>query len=176
MNEQAIYGKAKHIKLIAVDIDGVLTRGEIIFDGTGTEIKIWNVRDGLAFTIVKRIGGIQLAWITGRGSNDVRARAESLGIDYLVTDCMQKKAALHDIVKQAGVALHEVAYIGDDIIDISSLRAVGLGVCPKDAAYEVKEASHHVARVRGGEGVFRYVVELVLKAQGRWDDAVRMFE
>jgi 3-deoxy-D-manno-octulosonate 8-phosphate phosphatase (KDO 8-P phosphatase) len=175
--ENNMLEKAKQIKLIICDVDGVLTRGDIFFDALGNELKVWNVRDGLAYSILKRIApDIQVGWITGRESKSVENRAKESGVKYLIQGCLFKRQAINDILKQANVKLHEIAYIGDDLVDLPAIKDVGLGICPIDAVDEVRDASDIIAPVKGGCGVFRYVVELVLKARGTWDKAIILFE
>jgi 3-deoxy-D-manno-octulosonate 8-phosphate phosphatase (KDO 8-P phosphatase) len=161
--------KAKNIKLIACDVDGVLTRGEIIILNCGEEVKIWNVKDGLGYhELTKVFPRIKTAWITGRESEQVKRRAESLGVDYLVQNCVCKKAAFDAILKESGIKASETVYIGDDIVDIPVLKLAGLPVCPQDAVQEVKKHADMVSAFKGGEGVVRDVIELVLKAKGEW--------
>ncbi|MFH1715138.1 MAG: HAD hydrolase family protein [Elusimicrobiota bacterium] len=175
LSKKDIYERAKNIKLIATDVDGVLTEGEVIFTGEEKEIKVWTVRDGLGFTILRMLGGIKVAWVTGRSSESVANRAKELKIDYLVQGTLTKKQAIDKIIKEAGISLNELAYIGDDIVDLSALESAGLAFCPNDAVAEVLDTAHHVVPIPGGKGVFRYVVELILKAQGRWQDALQLF-
>ncbi|MFC1546796.1 KdsC family phosphatase [bacterium] len=175
-NIDLINSKAEKIKLIATDIDGVLTKGEIIFTGSGKEIKIWNVRDGLACTMLKSAGHIKLAWITGRTSDNVKERSRELKIDYVIQGCLSKKQAIDFIVEKEKIDAEQIAYIGDDVVDIPALREAGLAVCPSDAVKEVKDVSDYISHVKGGEGVFRDIVEVVLKAKNKWQDAIKIFE
>ncbi|GHT03961.1 hypothetical protein AGMMS5026_09240 [Endomicrobiia bacterium] len=118
---------------MACDIDGVLTRGEIILLNSGEEIKIWNVRDGMGYNeLLKMSPEIKTAWITGRRSFQVEKYAKDMSIDYLVQNCTSKVVALERILKENGFKTSEAAYIGDDIIDIPVLRVAGLSVCPID--------------------------------------------
>ncbi len=160
---------AKNIKLLACDVDGVLTRGEIIVLNNGEEVKIWNVKDGLGYHELRgTFPRVQTAWITGRESQQVQQRAESMRIDYLVQNCMGKKAALEAILDESGFKASETAYIGDDIVDIPVLKEVGFAVCPKNAMDEVKKHVDYVSAINGGEGVAREVIDLILKAKGDW--------
>jgi 3-deoxy-D-manno-octulosonate 8-phosphate phosphatase (KDO 8-P phosphatase) len=169
-----ILSKAKKIKLIAMDVDGVLTNGEIIIFDSGGEIKIWNVKDRLAFHLVQRSGsGIKLAWITGRKSKQVSDRAKEIGIDDFYQGVMQKRGSMEAILKKYSLKPEEAAFLGDDLIDIPVLRMVGLGVCPKDAPEEVKKEADYISPYAGGKGVLREVTEAVLKARGYWKAAVK---
>ncbi|MDR1195005.1 MAG: HAD hydrolase family protein [Endomicrobium sp.] len=169
--------KAKNIKLIACDVDGVLTRGEIIVFNNGEEIKIWNVKDGLGYYELKRVSPqIKTAWITGRESEQVKQRAESMEIDYLVQNCMGKKAAFNAILKETGMKASQAVYIGDDIVDIPVLKLAGLSVCPLDCVEEVKKHADMVSSFKGGEGVVREVIETVLKANGKWKAVLEKYK
>ena len=164
---------ASKIKLIATDIDGVLTAGEIIILESGEEIKIWNVRDRQGLhTLRQNIPNIKIAWITGRKSKQVELRAKEQKIDYLVQECKDKVKSILDIANKLSIGLSEIAYIGDDIIDLAVLRKVGLSVCPKDAVVEAKKVSKYISQYDGGKGVFREVCEILLKANNKWDDIV----
>ena len=171
---QKLLTKLKKIKLIAMDVDGVLTSGEIIVFDTGGEIKIWNVKDRLSFHLVQRSGAdIKFAWITGRASKQVADRAAEIGIDEFYQGCMHKKEAMDEILKKRSLRPDEVVYIGDDLIDIPVLRMVGLSVCPKDAPEEVKKETDYISSCDGGKGVLREITEAVLKARGLWKAAVK---
>jgi 3-deoxy-D-manno-octulosonate 8-phosphate phosphatase (KDO 8-P phosphatase) len=169
-----ILKKAKKIKLIAMDVDGVLTGGEIIIFDSGGEIKMWNVKDRLGFHLVKRSGsGIKLAWITGRASKQVADRAKEIGIDEFYQDCMYKKDAILEILKKYNIKPEESVFIGDDLIDIPVFRIVGLSVCPSDAPAEVKKEADYISPLAGGKGLLREVAEMVLKERGFWKAAVK---
>ncbi|MDR0820574.1 MAG: HAD hydrolase family protein [Endomicrobium sp.] len=168
-NKKDIIKRAKNIKLLACDVDGVLTHGEIILLNSSEEIKIWNVRDGMGYNeLLKMSPEIKTAWITGRQSFQVEKHAKDMNIDYLVQNCTSKIAALERILKENGFKTSETAYIGDDIIDIPVLRVAGLSVCPMDACEEVKKYVDYVSVLSGGKGVVREVIELIVKAKGKW--------
>lgn len=164
---------ASKIKLIATDIDGVLTAGEVIVLESGEEVKMWYVRDRQGLhTLKQNLPNIKTAWITGRKSKQVEIRAKEQKIDYLIQECKDKMKAILDIANKLSIGLSEIAYIGDDIIDLSVLRKVGLSVCPKDAVIEVKKVSKYISQYDGGKGVFREVCEILLKANNKWDEIV----
>ncbi|MDR3281721.1 MAG: HAD hydrolase family protein [Endomicrobium sp.] len=163
-----IIEKAKNIKLLAFDVDGVLTRGEIIFNN-GEEMKIWNVKDGVGFVELLRVlPKIKTAWITGRKSVQIEKRAIEMNINYVIQNCMNKKVAFEKILKKNRFEAFEAAYIGDDMVDIPVLKIVGLSLCPVDACNEVKKRVDLVSILKGGEGVAREVIELIIKAKGKW--------
>ena len=157
---------AKNIKVIASDIDGVLTAGEIILLPDGNELKIWNVNDGAGVSLIKKsLPNIKFVWLTARKSRQVALRAKELKIDLLVQNCRDKKSEILKIVKKYKVDISSVAYMGDDIIDIPVLKIAGLSACPYDAVEEVKAVSSFISNFYGGKGAFREICNLVLKAQ-----------
>ncbi len=164
---------ASKIKLIATDIDGVLTAGEVIVLESGEEVKIWNVRhrQGL-HTLKQYLPNVKIAWITGRKSKQVEIRAKEQKVDFLIQQCKDKTKAIIDIANKLSIDFSEISYIGDDIIDLSVLRKVGLSVCPKDAIIEVKKVSKYISQFDGGKGVFREVCEILLKANKKWDEII----
>jgi 3-deoxy-D-manno-octulosonate 8-phosphate phosphatase (KDO 8-P phosphatase) len=165
---------ASKIKLIATDVDGVLTAGEVIVLESGEEVKIWNVRDRQGLhTLKKYLPEIKVAWITGRKSKQLELRAKEQKIDFLVQECKDKTKALIEIANKISADFSEIAYIGDDIIDLKVLKSAGLSVCPKDAVIEAKKVSRYVSQYDGGKGVFREVCEIVLKSKKIWDKIIK---
>ena len=171
-----LLASAKKIKLIATDIDGVLTAGEVILLENNEEIKIWNVKDraGIAY-IKKHLPEVKIVWITGRQSKQVKLRAQELKIDYLVQSCEDKKQTIIEIAKRFKIDLKQIAYIGDDIIDIGVLKSVGFAICPKDATDDVKRYVNYISQYEGGKGVFREVCEIVLKAKDVWSKVLKYY-
>lgn len=163
--------KIKRIKMIAMDVDGVLTAGEIIFVNGDEEIKIWNVKDRMGFALAHRAENILLGWITGRTSKEVERCARECKIDALYQKAATKLSCYEDLKKKFKLNNEEIAFLGDDLIDIPVLKRVGLAVCPADAPIEVKRETDYVTKTSGGKGVFREVVELILKTQGTWEKA-----
>ncbi len=161
----------RRIRLLISDVDGVLTNGHIQFDGDGRELKTFHVHDGAGFVYWHRSGGIS-SFISGRSSPIVQARADELGIHEVVLGTHEKRAVMEEILQRREIAADEVAYVGDDLLDLPAMRRVNFAVAPKDARREVIEVAHYVTDAAGGRGVIREVVELLLKAQGRWDALV----
>ncbi|MFZ5997047.1 MAG: KdsC family phosphatase [Nitrospirota bacterium] len=159
---------AKHIKLLALDVDGVLTDGGIILDNKGNEFKVFNVRDGHGIVMLKK-AGIPVAIITGRDSKVVDRRARELGIAEVYQKCHKKVTAYEELLKKFSISDKEVAYIGDDVVDIPLFRRVGLPVAVADATEEAKEAALLITRARGGRGAVREICDLLLKANGMWE-------
>ena len=160
--------RPERIRLLATDVDGVLTDGRITIADDGTETKAFHVRDGSGIKYAQR-SGIPVAFITGRSSRLVARRAEELGVTDVFQGAIDKRVPFAEILERHGLDPLEVAYVGDDLIDIPILRQVGFAAAVADARPEVVEVSHIVTEARGGEGALREVVEILLKAQGRWD-------
>jgi len=170
-----IKAKAKNIKMIGMDIDGVLTPGDIVVMESGEEIKSWNVKDRLGFNLARRAGNLKFAWISGRGCKQVEQRAKELKIESVNLKRMDKCKALKEILRKFKLRAENFAYIGDDLVDIPVLKKAGLSFCPKDAPEEVKQVVDYVSKVEGGRGVLREVIELILKLQGKWEEVTREY-
>lgn len=149
------------IRLLVMDVDGVMTDGKIIYTSDGQEIKSFNIKDGLG---IKRAqaSGIETAIITGRTSPMVERRALELGIAHLVQGREDKLAALSDLLDQINLSLDQVAYIGDDLPDLTAIESVKLGACPADAADEVKSRANWVSTRAGGDGCVRELCDLLV--------------
>jgi 3-deoxy-D-manno-octulosonate 8-phosphate phosphatase (KDO 8-P phosphatase) len=165
-----ILEKAKKIKVLLSDVDGVLTKGELILLDDGEEVKVWDIKDRLAYTLIRKSGlEIKLGWISGRGCKQLEDRAKELKLTYFYQNVKDKLVVYNEILKLSKCLPEEIAYIGDDWLDIPVLKRVGLSVCPKDAVEEVKKYVNFISSYNSGCGVFREVVELILKAQNKWD-------
>lgn len=174
--KSALIKRAQKIKLIAIDVDGVLTDGEIVVLESGEEIKAWNAKDRLGLAVVREQKiPLIFAWITGRSSKAVEFSAADLGIHHLVQKCSDKKKALGNILESRRLSFDQAAFIGDDLIDLPLLRAVGFSACPADAVRDVRERVHYVSAVSGGRGVGRDVLEFILRAQKKWDALLKPF-
>lgn len=159
--------RIKKIRLLLLDVDGVLTDGRIIYDNRGVESKAFDVKDGHGIKLLQR-AGTRVGIITGRQSEVVRLRAEELGIDILYQGAKDKLVPYRDILEGLGLNDDEVAYVGDDLVDLPILRRVGLAVTVADAVEEVKPHVHHVTERAGGRGAVREVCDLILKGSGAW--------
>lgn len=162
---QEVFSKATQIKVLITDIDGVLTDGGIIYDDLGTEYKKYQVKDGQIVQHLKKAGFLVGA-ITGRASQVVENRCEELRFDFHYHGVKDKWKKLGEILETMEITLEEVAYLGDDIIDLPILTRVGLAISPSDALPYVKSACHYVSPINGGEGVFREVGDILLHAKG----------
>ena len=163
--------RAKSVKLLILDVDGVLTDGGIILDDNGKEYKKFDVRDGHGIKILQRFG-IDVALITGRYSKVVEKRAGELGIREVYQRCLEKAPVYEGLLVKLGLSAKETAYMGDDVVDIPILRRVGLPVAVADAHEEAKKHALMITRAKGGRGAVRECVEFILKAKGLWNDII----
>ncbi|QYH38250.1 HAD hydrolase family protein [Algoriphagus sp. NBT04N3] len=163
---EEVLQKASAIKLLITDVDGVLTDGGIIYDDLGTEYKKYNVKDGLIVQHLRK-NRIMVGAITGRSSKVVENRCEELRFDFHYHGVKDKWKKLSEILETLEIALHEVAYIGDDLIDLPILSKVGFSVAPADAMAYVKPQVNYVTLAAGGKGVFREVADLILHSKGK---------
>lgn len=175
MYDKELLERAKKIKVIATDIDGVLTKGELIILDSGEEMKIWDIKDRFAFSMLRKSElNMKLAWITARKSKQVADRAQELAIDFLYQKSISKFESFEDI-KSKGFKAEEIAFMGDDWLDVKILKAAGLSVCPKNAVDEARAAAHYVSKYDGGYGVFREMVEIILRAHGLYDKVLKAY-
>ena len=174
MTSSEVQQRAARVRLLLMDCDGVLTDGRIWIFENGEEQKGFHTRDGLGIDLLHR-AGLKSGIISGRISSAVERRAQTLGMTFVCQGCEDKHKAFADTVAQAGVTNAEVAFVGDDLNDLPLMLQSGLGVAVADAAQEVREHAHYVTNALGGYGAIREVVELILRAQGRWDDLVKQY-
>lgn len=158
---------AGNIKLLILDVDGVMTDGGIILDNEGNEFKAFHVRDGHGIKMLVN-AGVHVAIVSGRQSKVVERRARELGISEIYQKCYEKTAAFDQIAQKYGVAGREVAYVGDDIVDIPVLKRAGLSIAVSDATDETKKFAAMITKNRGGRGAVREVCDLLLRAKGLW--------
>lgn len=165
----------KQVQLVLLDVDGVLTAGEIIYDDIGRQIKIFNVKDGIGIRLLKE-AGIGVGIITGRTDQALRHRCENLGIDMIFDGVFQKDKALQKISASTGIDSAAMAFVGDDLPDLPVMKQVGLAVAVGDAHEIVRRQAHVVTQAPGGRGAVREISEAILKAQGKWNDLIeRLF-
>lgn len=167
--------KGEHIRVLLLDVDGVMTDGEIIYSDTGTETKAFNVKDGLGIKLLMN-AGVTVGIITGRRSGALLHRCADLGID-LIYDGIQNKGAIIDaVVSRTGVQASELAFVGDDLPDIPLLKKVGLAIAVADAHDAVKQVADWVTTKKGGHGAVREVCESILAAKGLLEDCIECRE
>ncbi len=166
---QDLMTKAAQIRLVVFDVDGVLTDGSLFIGDDGQEYKAFNSRDGHGMKML--IGsGVEIGIITGRSSEVVRLRMESLGIRHVYQGRMEKLPAFEDLLDKVGLESGQVAYVGDDVMDLPVIRRVGLGIAVQDAHPLVKQHSHWSTPSPGGRGAARDVCELIMEAQGTLEE------
>lgn len=160
--------KIKPIKILILDVDGVMTDGRIIYDDDGKEIKNFDVKDGHGMKLLMR-AGIDVAIITARESNVVLHRAKNLGVELVYQKAIDKVAAFEDILKIKKLSPNEAAYMGDELVDIPLLRKVGFACAVKDAVADVKKCADYITDKNGGCGAVREICDMILKAHGKWE-------
>ncbi len=166
---------ARDVKLLVLDLDGVLTDGGLYYDPSGQVMKRFHVHDGFGIKAAMAVG-IETAIITGLKSTSARARAERLGIKYYVEGEESKLAPLKKIRECCGLAWHELAYVGDDWIDLVPMSKVGFPVAVCNAQPEVLDAAMYVTRFSGGNGAVREVIRFILNAQGKLEEALACWQ
>jgi 3-deoxy-D-manno-octulosonate 8-phosphate phosphatase (KDO 8-P phosphatase) len=167
----AAYPRAQRVKLLVFDVDGVLTDGGLNYGPDGEVFKRFDVKDGHAF-VMARLVGLPTGVLTARTSKIVETRMRELGVAHVVQGEKQKGPAFLKLCDEAGLAPHEVAYMGDDVNDLAPLSLAGLAACPSDAVADVRAACQFVSSKPGGRGAARDLIELVLKLRGLWPNAL----
>ena len=173
--DEELVKKIKPVTFLILDVDGVLTDGKIIIDDLGNETKHFNVRDGHGLKMLMRTG-IEVVLITGRTSKVVEHRARELGIKEIYQGSKNKVENLEEILRTKKISGEQVAYVGDDIVDIPVFRRVGFSVAVEDASEYAKESADYITEGKGGQGAVRELCEIILKIQGKWDDIVSRYE
>jgi len=163
-----------NIKMLVLDVDGVLTDGALIINADGSESKFFNTLDGHGIRMWQR-AGLKVAFLSGRSSESTKYRAEQLEVDYCLQDCHNKLDGLENFLEQSGLSAREVAYIGDDLPDLPPIRYVGFGVAVANAVDEVKQNADYVTTRRGGGGAVREVIEYILKNTGKWQELMKRY-
>ena len=169
-----VAARAAKIRLLVMDVDGVLTDGRMILSDRGEELKMFHTHDGVGLNLAHR-AGLLTAMVTGETSPIARTRGEKLGVGSVVLGARRKGEVIEALLIQHGLADEALAYIGDDLLDLPALQRAGLAVAVADAVAEVRAAAHVVTRAAGGHGAVRECVELLLRAQGVWDEVYRAF-
>ncbi|MBI1846976.1 MAG: HAD family hydrolase [Candidatus Rokubacteria bacterium] len=166
--------RARRVRALVLDVDGVLTDRRMILSERGDELKSFDTRDGIGIGLARR-AGFKTALITGEKSPIAQARGDRLGVDAVVLGARRKADALERLLAEWGLGPETAAYVGDDLLDIPALQRAGLAIAVADAAPEVRAVAHAVTRARGGRGAVRECVERILRAQGRWREVVTAF-
>lgn len=174
MINSEILEKAKRIKLLIVDIDGVMTDGRIVCSIYGDELKFFDVQDGFGITLLNR-AGIKSVIITAKKSRIVKLRARDMKIARTYQGYSDKLAAFNKILKSFKVSPEEICFVGDDLIDIPVLKRAGLAVAVPNAVEEAKNSAHYITSKMGGRGAVREICDLILKSQTKWDLATSKY-
>ncbi len=166
--------RCQSIELLLADVDGVLTDGRVVLNNQGIETKQFHIRDGLGIRLWHK-AGYRFGVLSLRSSQVVKMRAAELEVRIVRQGASDKLATTKEILAEAGLSLQQAAYLGDDLPDLPVIRAVGLGIAVADACEEVRQAAAYITRLPGGAGAVREVIEMILKAQGRWDEVIQAY-
>jgi len=167
--------KASSVRLILLDVDGVLTDGAVVVYGDGSESKRFHIRDGIALVWAQR-AGLKVGLLSARHSATTTHRAAQLGISLVHQGVASKAAAYDEILSDIAITDADVAYMGDDLVDLAVLGRVGLSAAPCDAVAEVRSRVDFVSTCRGGDGAVRELVEMILRAQGHWQAIISGYQ
>lgn len=173
-DRDGVESRAARVRLLLLDCDGVLTDGRITPVEGGEELKSFHTRDGHGLVMLHR-AGLRSGIISGRKSRLVEMRAADLGVSFVRQGALDKVEAFESLLSEAGVEPAQAAYVGDDVVDIPLMRRCALAVAVADATEDTRAAAHYVTRLPGGFGAVREVCELVLKAQGRWEELMKRY-
>jgi 3-deoxy-D-manno-octulosonate 8-phosphate phosphatase (KDO 8-P phosphatase) len=175
MIDQPVLEKIKKIKVLLLDVDGVLTDGRIVYDSRGRDSKFFDVHDGMGVHLLQKCG-IPTALITAKGSRAIGPRARDMRVDKVYENISPKTRVLALILKRYGVSSEQLCFVGDDLVDICLMRKVGLPIAVANACPEVKKAALWETSREGGRGAVREVSELILKTQGKWSEVIKAYE
>ena len=170
-----IADRLQPIQLILSDVDGVMTDGGIQYDNQGVEYKQFHVRDGMGIKLWQQCEH-RFGIVTARTSHIVKVRASELGIEVVRQGFEDKLAIVEQLASEFGIRMEQICFVGDDLTDLRAMQRVGLAATVADGVDEVKQAAHLVLKSAGGRGALRELIELILKAQNRWDEAVRRYQ
>lgn len=165
--------RLRKVRLFLCDVDGVLTDGTVLM-GSGVEKKVFEIRDGFGLRLMQN-AGIRVGWISARPSPATTERANDLKIDFVRQSPALKVDSIQSLLDEVGFGWGDIAYMGDDVIDVGALRRAGFSAVPADARPEAKAVAHHVCQAGGGRGAVRETVELILKAQGLWETVIAKY-
>lgn len=172
MHAVTVDARARAVRLILLDVDGVLTDGSVLIHGDGTESKSFHIRDGAGIVLAQQ-AGIAVGLLSARSSSATTQRASQLGIRIVSQGVASKVSEFSRLIAEQGFDESAVAYMGDDLLDLPVLERAGLAGAPADAAPEVRSRAHWVSPSAGGRGAVREFIEMILRAQERWDALVR---
>ncbi len=167
--------KARKVKLLLLDVDGVLTDGRIIYDSAGRDMKFFDVHDGMGVYLLRR-ARIPTILITAKGSKAIRPRAKDMRVAEVFQDVSPKSAVLDRILKKYKVSVDEICFVGDDLVDLCLMKRVGFPIAVFNACTELKQVASYITIREGGRGAVREVAELILKSKGQWQEVVGLYD
>lgn len=173
-NNLQLTERIKKVKLLILDVDGVLTDGRIIYDSKGRDSKFFDVHDGMGVYLLHR-AGIKTILITAKGSKTIKHRAKDMKVEEFYEDVFPKTKVLERILNSHSIKAEEICFIGDDFVDLSMLKSVGFPVAVANGCQEIKDAACYVTQRAGGRGAVREAAELILKTQGKWEEAISIY-
>jgi 3-deoxy-D-manno-octulosonate 8-phosphate phosphatase (KDO 8-P phosphatase) len=165
----------QQIKLLILDVDGVLTDGTLVINPDGRESKCFNALDGHGIRMWKR-AGLKVAFLSGRLSEPTQHRAEQLDIDHCIQDCHHKVQTFQELIEQENITPQQVCFVGDDLMDVPVMKRAGFGVAVANAVDQVKHHADFVTKRNGGRGAVREVIEYILKKSGKWNELMKRYE
>lgn len=168
---QALVEKAKKLKLLILDVDGVLTDGKLFFDNLGNEYKSFHARDGHGIKLLRQTG-VEVAVISGRKSVSVALRMKNLGIEHVYQGHENKIAAFNELIEKLAISHEQAAHVGDDVLDLPIMTRVGLAIAVNDANFAVRQRADWVTELSGGQGAVREVCDFIMQAQGSFEAAL----
>jgi len=171
---EQVLQKAKQLKLLILDVDGVLTDGRLFFDAQGGEYKSFHARDGHGIKLLRQTG-VEVAVISGRKSQSVALRMQALGVEYVYQGHENKIAAFEEIIQSMGISPEQAAHVGDDLLDLPIMLRAGLSIAVSDANFAVKEYADWCTETAGGLGAVREVCDFIMQAQGTFDDVLKSY-
>ena len=166
--------RARRVKMLILDVDGVLTDGRIIYNNSGDELKVFSVQDGFGMFLLDKVG-IRSVIITAKKSRALIRRAKEMRVVKVYQNAVNKERVYEGVLKRFKLKDEEVCYIGDDLIDIPILKRAGFAVGVRDGASEIKPTCHYLTKKAGGRGAVREVIDIILKAQGKWEEVTRVY-
>ena len=169
-----LIARLQRVRLFICDVDGVLTDARVEMGGGMAERKVFHIRDGLGLRLLQG-EGLKVAWVSARPSQATIERANDLKVDFVRQSSAPKVGVIKELQRELGLGWAETLYMGDDVVDLAALKRAGVAAVPADAILEARALAHHVCRLEGGCGAVREVVDLVLKAQGRWPGLIEKF-
>lgn len=171
---EQVLQKAKQLKLLILDVDGVLTDGRLFFDAQGGEYKSFHARDGHGIKLLRQTG-VEVAVISGRKSQSVALRMQALGVEYVYQGHENKIAAFEEIIQSMGIMPEQAAHVGDDLLDLPIMLRAGLSIAVSDANFAVKEYADWCTETAGGLGAVREVCDFIMQAQGTFDEVLKSY-